>query len=199
MLITFEGIDGSGKSTQISLLKDALVKMGKRVEVFREPGGTPVSELIRSLLLNPELEINPVAELLLFSAARAQLVFERVKPLLNSGVIVILDRFCDSTVAYQGYGRNSLPVENILLINEAATGSLKPDITFYMKVDVETAVSRTYFESKDRMEQAGEEFFRKVSEGFDRLAANEKRFKTLNANEPVEAIHAQIMQHLNEL
>src|SRR5690554_846824 len=130
MLITFEGIDGSGKSTQIKLLKEKLVKLGFRTEVFREPGGTKVSELIRSILLNPDLDVDPVSELLLFSAARAQLTSERVKPLLKEGVIVILDRFYDSTVSYQGYGRESLAIEQIHQINKIATGNLIPDLTF---------------------------------------------------------------------
>lgn len=196
MLITFEGIDGSGKSTQIKLLKEKLVKLGFRAEVFREPGGTRVSELIRSILLNPDLEVDPVSELLLFSAARAQLISEQVRPLLNKDVIVILDRFYDSTVSYQGYGRESLPIDQIHQINKIATGNLVPDVTFYLKVNPEVARQRTENESKDRMEQAGEAFFRKVSAGFDELAEQNKRFKTVDAHQKAENIHAEIMRHL---
>jgi len=130
MLITFEGIDGSGKSTQIDLLRQYLKEMGFRVEVFREPGGTDVSEMIRGMLLNPEIDIDPVTELLLFSSARSQLVAEKVLPLLKEEVIVILDRFFDSTTAYQGFGRQSLPIKQIQQINSIATHDLTPDITF---------------------------------------------------------------------
>src|SRR5690554_6332962 len=160
MLITFEGIDGSGKSTQIALLKKSLSERGWQVEVFREPGGTEVSELIRQILLDPALDVHPIAELLLFSAARAQLTTQRVRPLLEAGTIVILDRFYDSTVSYQGYGRQSLPIDVIHQINNIATQHLVPDITFYLRLPLQEAARRTQHSSKDRMEQAGDEFFR---------------------------------------
>src|SRR6056297_3621849 len=143
MLITFEGIDGSGKSTQIDLLRQYLKKKGLRVEVFREPGGTDVSEMIRGMLLNPEIDIDPVTELLLFSSARSQLVSEKVLPLLKEEVIVILDRFFDSTTAYQGFGRQSLPIKQIQQINSIATHDLTPDITFYYRLGREEAADRT--------------------------------------------------------
>ncbi|MBN2732111.1 MAG: dTMP kinase, partial [Balneolaceae bacterium] len=137
MFITFEGIDGSGKSTQIALLRNKLLEEGHKVTVFREPGGTEVSEKIRALLLNPDFDIHPVTELLLFSSARAQLISEKVRPLLNKNEVVILDRFYDSTTAYQGYGRSSLPLQDIHRLNKIASHNIVPDITFYLKISLE--------------------------------------------------------------
>ncbi len=199
MLITFEGIYGSGKSTQISLLKNKLNELGYRVEVFREPGGTEVSEMIREILLNPKLDIDPVTELLLFSSARSQLVAERVLPLLEEHVIVILDRFFDSTTAYQGYGRRSLPLEQIHQINEVATHGLKPDVTFYLQLSPEEAAKRTHDVEKDRMEQSGEVFFKRVYEGFEQLSKKESRFKTVNTTREPEEVHAEILEILDSI
>jgi dTMP kinase len=192
MLITFEGIDGSGKSTQIALLKEKLIDTGQSVKVFREPGGTDVSELIRGMLLNPEIDINPVTELLLFSSARSQLISEKVIPALKDGEVVILDRFYDSTTAYQGYGRGSLPLDQILHINEVASHGLKPDFTFYLRLSLEESAQRTAHLSKDRMEQAGEEFFTNVIKGFDELAEKEGRFVIIDASQEKEVIHEEI-------
>lgn len=196
MLITFEGIDGSGKSTQIALLKKSLSERGWQVEVFREPGGTEVSELIRQILLDPALDVHPIAELLLFSAARAQLTTQRVRPLLEAGTIVILDRFYDSTVSYQGYGRQSLPIDVIHQINNIATQHLVPDITFYLRLPLQEAARRTQHSSKDRMEQAGDEFFRKVIEGFDTLARQNPRFRIINSMQGIEEAQRQILEML---
>lgn len=196
MLISFEGIDGSGKSTQISLLREKLTEHGYEVEVFREPGGTDVSEMIRGMLLNPELNIDPVTELLLFSSARSQLVAEKIQPLLNKDVIVILDRFYDSTTAYQGFGRKSLTIEQINQINSAATHDIVPDFTFYLRLSLEEANKRTRNFKKDRMELSGDTFFRRVFEGFEFLAKSESRFKTIDAAADVEKIHQQIVEIL---
>lgn len=197
MLITFEGIDGSGKSTQIALLKEKLASKGHSVNVFREPGGTDVSELIRGMLLNPEIEINSVTELLLFSSARSQLVGEKVIPALEKDEIVILDRFYDSTVAYQGYGRESLSLEQIDQINVIASHNLVPDHTFYLRLDLEESAKRTAHMSKDRMEQSGEEFFKRVLAGFDELANKNERFRTIDATQSVDDIHQEIMRYLD--
>ncbi|HET8864893.1 MAG TPA: dTMP kinase [Gracilimonas sp.] len=196
MLITFEGIDGSGKSTQISLLKEKLIQLGHQVEVFREPGGTDVSEMIRGMLLNPDLEIDPVTELLLFSSARSQLIAEKVRPLLEENVIVILDRFYDSTIAYQGYGRKSMPIEQIHQINAAATKNLVPDFTFYLRLSLDEAAERTKNFEKDRMERAGDSFYKRVFEGFEHLAKTEPRFKTINAEKDIDVIHQNIFNEL---
>ncbi len=197
MFITFEGIDGSGKSTQIELLRNKLDEAGHKAEVFREPGGVPLSEAIRSILLDPEQEIDPVTELLLFSAARSQLLSEKVIPLLDKGAVVILDRFYDSTTAYQGYGRNSLPLNQIMELNRVASHQRQPDLTFYLRIGLEEAKKRTASARKDRMEQSGDRFYRKVIEGFDKLAATENRFVTLDAILPPEEIHRRVWNQVS--
>jgi dTMP kinase len=190
MLITFEGIDGSGKSTQIQLLKHFIESdLKQAVIVYREPGGNVVSEKIRSLLLDTDFEIQPVTEMLLFSAARAQLVADDVLPKLKKGFIVILDRFFDSTTAYQGYGRGAAPIEEIHALNHFAALGLKPDITFYLRLDLEQAQMRRSGDEKDRMERSGNAFYERVIQGFDDMASKENRFKTIDANQSKEAIH----------
>ena len=196
MFITFEGIDGSGKTTQIKLLKEKLGQEGHAVAVFREPGGTQISEKIREILLDANLEIDPVTELLLFSAARSQLVAEKVVPLQKSGTVVILDRFFDSTTAYQGYGRKSVSIKNIREINEIASHSQEPDLTFYMKISLEQAKKRTRDKRKDRMELSGDDFYRNVIKGFDSLALSEERFVTLDATAPQQQVHDQIWEQV---
>ena len=197
MFITFEGIDGSGKTTQIELLREKLVDTGFEVSVFREPGGTEISEQIREILLDAKLDIDPVTELLLFSAARSQLVAEKVVPLQKAGIIVILDRFYDSTTAYQGYGRNSVSLKHIRELNEVASHSKEPDLTFYMKISLEEAQKRTEKQQKDRMELSGDEFYKNVIKGFDALSLSEKRFVTLDATVPQQKIHSQIWEHVS--
>lgn len=192
MFITFEGIDGSGKTTQIQLLKEELTKRGFKVEVFREPGGTVIAEKIRALLLDAAFDIHPIAEMFLFSAARAQLTSQKIIPLLKQEVIVILDRFYDSTIAYQGYGRQLLDERTIEVINEVATQNLTPDITFYLKISVEEAQNRTNNQTGDRMEQSGAAFYKRVAEGYDKLAEKHERIYTLNSTQPVSNIHRQI-------
>jgi dTMP kinase len=199
MLITFEGIDGSGKSTQIELLQQYLRNEGYEVRVFREPGGTDVSEMIRGMLLNPEIEIDPITELLLFSSARSQLVAEKLLPLLKKNVVVILDRFFDSTTAYQGFGRRSIPIEQIKQINEVATHKLIPDITFYLRLSLEEATERTKRFEKDRMELSGDSFFKRVFEGFEQLSKTEDRFKIIDAEREIQVIHNEIVSYLEEL
>jgi dTMP kinase len=196
LLITFEGIDGCGKSTQIGLLKDWLTQKNIPFSVFREPGGTKLSEKIRALLLNSKDEMDPATELLLFSAARSQLIAEKVKPRLRAGEWVILDRFYDSTTAYQGYGRRSASLDQIESLNRLAGHGLVPDITFYLKISPEDADKRTAGAAKDRMESLGEQFFRDVARGFDRLSEENTRILTLDATQAPEAIHAQIVKIL---
>ncbi|MFH5831852.1 dTMP kinase [Halalkalibaculum sp. DA3122] len=198
MFITFEGIDGSGKSTHINLVRHKLQENGYRVEVFREPGGTELSENIRSLLLNSDLDIDPVSELLLFSAARAQLISERVLPLLDEGAVVILDRFYDSTTAYQGYGRGSAPLESIALLNELASHHRQPDLTFYLQISLEEAKKRIQSLPKDRMEKSGDSFFRKVIKGFEKLAAAEDRIVAIDSSLSQEQVHELIWHRISE-
>lgn len=199
MFITFEGIDGSGKSTQIKLLEQQLTKQGYSVQIFREPGGTDVSEKIRDLLLQPENHIKPVAEILLFSAARAQLIAEKVKPLLEKDVIVILDRYYDSTIAYQGYGRSALPLQDVHKLNDIASHYLSPDITFYLQLSLQEAENRISRDAKDRIEQAGRPFYEKVIQGFEDLAKTENRFVVVDASAKPEEIHHFIMDKIKVL
>lgn len=199
MFITFEGIDGSGKSTQITHLRDHLEGKGVEVEVFRDPGGPEVSEKVRDILLNPNYEVDPVTELLLFSAARSQLVAEEVLPALEAGSVVILDRFYDSTTAYQGYGRASLPPGEIDRINRIASHKRRPDLTIYMKVSLEEAKKRMGEKHRDRMEQSGDSFFQKVIAGFDEMSTREERFFTVDATQPPEKVQQQIWTHVQSL
>jgi dTMP kinase len=192
VLITFEGIDGCGKTTQIELLKGVIASNGHRVEVFREPGGTQVSEQIRAILLDNGSDIHPVTELLLFSSARSQLISSRVKPILNDGGVVILDRFYDSTVAYQGYGRQSVPLSEIQSINKVASHGLKPDLTFYLRLDLLTAKNRRSATPEDRMEKSGDEFFEKIIQGYDQMAAEDQRFVVLDATLDIQSLHEAI-------
>lgn len=194
MLLSFEGIDGCGKSTQIDLLKDYLNCNNVSFYVFREPGGTEISERIRSLLLHDAKVMDPVTELLLFSAARSQLIREKVVPLLENNQIIILDRFYDSTTAYQGYGRESVDLESIHTLNKIASHSIAPDITFYLKIDPSEAEKRTRNSVKDRMEEAGSSFFTKVSAGYDEISKTEKRFHVIDAAKPPREIHNTIVQ-----
>ncbi|MEX0780528.1 MAG: dTMP kinase [Balneolales bacterium] len=192
MLITFEGIDGSGKSTQIELLRDKLKKNNQKVSVFREPGGTLVSEKVRELLLDQNHVIDPVTEALLFSSARSQLISEVVMPKLERQEIVILDRFYDSTIAYQGYGRGSMPIEKLQELSKIASHGLVPDITFYLKIDIDQSEKRRSNFTRDRMENSGVEFYRRVIKGFDKLAIQESRFVTIDASRSVKEIEKNI-------
>lgn len=196
MLITFEGIDGCGKSTQIEFLKTWLGNRKVPYRVFREPGGVTLSESIRSLLLETKDEMDPVTELLLFSAARSQLIAEKVLPLLEENVLVILDRFFDSTTAYQGYGRESASIRQIEMLNELAGHHLVPEITFYLKISYEEAQKRTEGNNPDRMERSGKLFFNKVIQGFDQLAKEESRIHILDATQHPDDIHRKIIDLL---
>lgn len=196
MLISFEGIDGSGKSTQIKLLREYLERKQHQVCVYREPGGVTISEQIRELLLNQQLKIHATTEMLLFSAARAQLVAEKVIPDLEEGKTVILDRFYDSTTAYQGYGREHVDLETIHQINSIASLGKKPDITFYLRLSWEESKERTLHLEEDRMEKAGKEFFERVIRGFDNLAENLPRIIKIEANKSIQEIHENILRKL---
>jgi len=199
VFITFEGIDGSGKSTQIRLLKEYFDNEGLECHIYREPGGTEISEQVRGLLLHGGDEMDAVTELLLFSAARSQLISQKVAPLLESGKIVILDRYYDSTTAYQGYGRESASIEEIQQLNRIASHHRVPDITFYLRITPEIAQKRTEGTEKDRMEKSGLEFFQKACKGFDELSASEGRFRTIDASQPVEEIHQEIIAEIRNL
>ena len=209
MLITFEGIDGSGKSTQVRKLKKYLQAKCLSVITLREPGGTEVAEKIRQMLLESKHDITPVGELLLFAASRAELVQSVILPALEAQSVVILDRFYDSTTAYQGYGRGiSIPM--LQEINRIATFGLEPDITFYLDILPEDAMNRKFsekslplaFESQepDRMERSGIEFYRRVRQGYlDLVDESDGRMVRLNALDKPEHIHKRVIQFLGKL
>lgn len=199
MFITFEGIDCSGKSTQARLLAERLRTTDREVVELREPGNTRLSEHIRSILLNKEYsEINERTELLLFAASRAQLVGEIILPALHNNKIVICDRFSDSSIAYQGYGRG-LPLEEIVHINRIATQETEPDMTFYLDISPETSVTRCGDRAPDRMEEGGIRFFERVIHGYMHLAyTNAGRYYVIDGGKPVEEIQSIIWRLVKE-
>ena len=175
MIISFEGIDGSGKSTQIKRLLTRLDLLGKETLYVREPGGTAMSERVRDILLDPSLDIHPFAEMLLFSAARAQLVKEKISPFHARGGIVVCDRFFDSTIAYQGGGRGVAEPSWLESFQLEVTGGVIPDRTDFVDITTETAESRLNIrfgdeKAADRMEQAGGAFFERVRNAYLTLA-----------------------------
>ncbi len=193
-LITFEGIDGCGKSTQILMLKDYFEKKHLKCAIFREPGGTVIGEKIRDILLdNQNSNMDPKTEFLLLAASRAQLVYEQVKPRLESGEFVILDRYIDSSVAYQGFGRG-LGKKIVVFINEFATQLIYPDVTFYLEIDEKTFEVRKK-EKKDRIESGGIEFIRKVIDGYSQIS-NSKRFVKIDARADQNQIFLAIIKEI---
>ena len=196
MFISFEGIDFCGKSTQIDLLKDYLVEQGKKVEIIREPGGTNLSEKIRTILLdNKNDKMLKETELFLFSASRAQLVREKIRPYLEKGFYVISDRFHDSSTAYQGYGRG-IPVDIISGVHSLAIGDTIPEITFFIDIPVGIANERKKKKSKgklDRIELADIEFYTRVRNGYLETAKNESRFKVIDGTQSIQNIHNHII------
>ena len=197
MFLTFEGIDGSGKSTQARLLQERLAAAGKAPLLLREPGGTDLSERVRTVLLDRSLHIEPFAELLLFSAARAQLVAEQIRPALAAGRIVICDRFYDSTTAYQGSGRAVADWDWIQEFNRHVTGGLVPDRTYLVDLDPTQAqarrVERQGAGNEDRMEATGLAFQQRVAAAYQQLAhAEPERFFVLDGTQSIESLHAQV-------
>lgn len=193
LFFSFEGVDGSGKSTQARLLVDTLREAGHRAEAVREPGGTALGEQIRALLLNPDSEINPRAELLLFAAARAQLVADVIEPLLASGTHVVADRYTDSTVAYQGAGRQLAHLIRIDDLNDIATGGRMPDRTYLIMLSREESARRRARRSADRMERTDDAFSARVADAYAHLAKQSAgRVVTLDGLQPVPVLHAAI-------
>jgi dTMP kinase len=196
MLITFEGPDGSGKTTQIALLADALIQQGYSICRTREPGGTPIGEQIRDVLHDPDNEpMEARTEILLYSASRAQLVAEVIRPELAQGAIVLCDRFFDSTFAYQGYGRG-LDLEALRRITEFAVGGLRPDLTVYVDIDPEVGLKRRLKDTGaewNRLDKMALAFHQRAYEGYRRLiAADPDRWVAVNGDRPVEEVQADI-------
>lgn len=187
LFITFEGADGCGKSTQLNLLAEYLTKKGFEVIVTREPGAKGLGEKIREILLNYDDIVSDRCESFLFLADRAQHIDMIVNPAVEAGKIVLCDRHTDSTVAYQGYGRQ-LPLDRIKMLNEMAVNGRHPDLTFVFDIDVETSMKRVG-DDKDRMESAGKEFHNRVRYGYLEIAKQEpKRVKVLDATKTIDEI-----------
>ncbi len=201
MFITFEGIDGCGKSTQAKLLEERLRSTQEKPVVFvRDPGNTGISEAIRAILLDKaHHSLTSRTELLLFSAARAQLVDTVIRPALEQGSIVIADRFTDSTIAYQAFGRG-LSLADIHYANTVATGGIVPTLTFFLDVPLRQAKERCSAKNADRMESAGDAFFERVIEGYRHLTNVEaQRIKLLDAMLSVEILHESIWEQSSVL
>ena len=196
MFITFEGLDFCGKSTQVKLLKEKLLQLGKKIVLIREPGGTQISEKVRDILLDKKnYEMHIEAELLLFSASRAQLVREKIIPLLKEGYFVISDRFHDSSIAYQGYGRG-INLNSVKIIQEFAIGSAIPNITFFIDLPLDEIAKRRQkygADNLDRIELSENDFYNRVRDGYIEISKNEKRFFTIDGTKSIEEIHGQII------
>ena len=193
--VSFEGIDASGKSTQIRLLCSFLKEKGMDFVLVREPGGTLIGEKIREILLTPENQMFPETEFLLYAASRAQLVREKIIPALENGRLVIADRFADSSVVYQGFGRG-LSIEKIVYINDFATLEIVPDVTFVIDIPVEESLKRKG-EKRDRIEMEKKEFIERVREGYHRLSSN-PRFVLIDGLKSIDEIHSIIIEVLRE-
>jgi dTMP kinase len=192
LFISLEGIDGSGKSTQASLLAEAL---GPETLLIREPGGSDAAERIRALLADPDLSLDPYAELLLFLAARADLTAAVIRPALDAGRNVVSDRFADSSVAYQGAARG-LGVGEVISLTDAATDGLWPDLTILLRVDPEVGLGRA--DGDDRFESEGLDLQRAVAEAYEEIAQiASDRVVAVDADGSVEEVHERVMDAVN--
>lgn len=200
ILLTFEGPDGSGKTTQIELLRKYLVENGYEVLMTREPGGTKISEKIRDIILdNKNAEMCPMCEALLYAASRAQHVHEVIKPAIECGKVVICDRFVESSLIYQGIGRG-LGVERVRKINEAALDGLQADIIFMLSIPYEEGLRRKAKQRNlDRLENSGDEFHRKVFEGYKEIAKSSDRIIEIDANRDIESVHKDILNMVQKI
>ena len=201
LFITFEGVEGCGKSTQIELLQRHIEGLGVETILTREPGGTPIAERIRELLLNPENSgLLPMAELMMYSAARAQHVGECIRPAMEAGKVVLCDRFVDSTTAYQGAGRD-MSGEELDTLHQLSTGGLMPDVTFLLDLPADVGLARAGERgAADRMEQESLAFHERVRDGFLALAKLEpNRIKVVEAQQTIEAISADIVSQISPL
>ena len=193
MFISLEGIDGSGKTTQAKLLARAL---GDEVLLVREPGGTETGERIRQILKDPALELDPLAELLLFCAARAELVAQVVGPAREAGRDVVCDRFSDSSIAYQGAARG-LGTERVEEICDLATGGVWPDLTILLRIDPERAATRIGRRQADRFEEEGIELQQRVAAGYDEIARRHpERIRVVDADGDRDAVHAAVLAEI---
>ena len=198
LFITFEGIDGCGKSTQLNLLSEYLKSEGLEVVITREPGAKGLGEKLREILLNYEGEVSSNCEAFLFLADRAQHIDTLVKPAIEAGKVVLCDRHTDSTIAYQGYGRG-VDLEQIKMLNGIATSGLMPDLTFVFDIDVEISQMRVG-KTKDRMESAGDDFHNRVRKGYIEIAKQEpERVKVITSDDSIENIFEKVKNIVERL
>ena len=200
-LITIEGIDGAGKSTLAAALTDALAQRGVQATLLREPGGVRTAERIRELVRDPEATIGARAEALLYAAARAQLVEEALEPLLGDGHVVLLDRFVDSSLAYQGAGRE-LGIDAVAAINAFGTGGLVPDRTLLLRIDPAAGRARSTQRGAppDRLEQQPDAFFARIASAYDALARSDgDRIRVIDADQPPSAVLRDALAAIEDL
>ena len=200
VLITFEGVEGSGKSTQAERLAKRLAAFGVPCAALREPGGTSIGEAIRSILLEPEnREMHGLTELLLYLASRNQLVREKVMPALNEGRVVVLDRFGDSSIAYQGYGRE-LGEKLVARLNKLATADTRPNLTVLVDVPIEVGRERKASGVLDRLERERVEFHERVRQGYLQVARRAPgRFKIVDGTLPADELERMVFSYVDEL
>lgn len=199
LFITMEGPDGSGKSTQIEAIRKFFEARGEKTVITREPGGTKISEKIREILLDKEnAEMDSMTEAMLYASARAQLVAQVIRPALEEGTHVICDRFIDSSIAYQGYGRGL--GDSVAIINAYAIGGCMPDVTFFMKLNPEVGKSRISTDAQDRIEMEKLDFHQKVFAGYEALEAEyPDRIVGIDATRAIDEISDEIFTHLERL
>ena len=198
LFITLEGADGCGKTTQLNLLKEYLTSRGYEIVVTREPGGKGLGEKLREILLNYDGEVSDRCEAFLYLADRAQNIDTIIKPAINSGKIVLCDRHTDSSVAYQGYGREQ-NIDNINMLNELAVNGVHPDLTIVFDIDTETSMERVGAE-KDRLESAGIEFHKRVRNGYLEIAKkNPQRIKVVDASQTIEDVQLDVIKIVEEV
>lgn len=200
LFIVMEGPDGSGKTTQINLLKEYLEEAGYECLITREPGGTVIGEEIRQLILNPEhKEMSPVTEMLLYAASRAQLVHEVIGPALEEGKIVISDRFVDSSIVYQGIARK-LGISTVSAVNAPGIGIYRPDGIFFIDLSEAEGLRRKKEQKNlDRMEQEGIDFHHMVSEGYQKVLSGRPEVMKIDGGRSIDTIQKKIRNHVDEL
>lgn len=200
LFIVMEGPDGSGKTTQINLLKEYLEEAGYECLITREPGGTVIGEEVRQLILNPEhKEMSPVTEMLLYAASRAQLVHEVIGPALEEGKIVISDRFIDSSIVYQGIARK-LGISTVSAVNAPGIGIYRPDGIFFIDLSEAEGLRRKKEQKNlDRMEQEGIDFHHMVSEGYRKVLSGRPEVMKIDGGRSIDTIQKKIRNHVDEL
>ena len=205
MFITFEGPEGSGKSTQINLLENFLKETNKKFITIREPGGTIIGEEIRKILISSEFDdMSYETELLLFISSRKELMEKIIKPALKNNQFVLCDRFIDSTIVYQGYGRG-INLNKIKMLNDLVTGELYPDVTFLLQLDVNSSIERLksrYLNSEsklDRIENENKSFYKKIFNGYNEISKSSDRIITIDAMLPMDSISNIIKNKILEL